>query len=52
MSDHFQTLKQHLHGNLFDFVLANSNYNGGLPEEWHSEPVRIDKIDRWTVRAS
>jgi uncharacterized cofD-like protein len=45
VSDHFGALKQHLHGNLFDFVLANTNYNGGLPEEWHSEPVRIDKID-------
>jgi hypothetical protein len=45
VSDHFSALKQHLHGNLFDFVLANTNYNGGLPQEWHSEPVRIDKID-------
>ena len=25
-------------------MLANSNYNGGLPEEWHSEPVRIDSM--------
>jgi uncharacterized cofD-like protein len=45
VSDHFSALKQHLHGNLFDFVLANSNYNGGLPESWHSEPVRIDKVN-------
>lgn len=44
VSDHFQTLRQHLKGNLFDFVLANSNYNGGLPEELHSEPVKIDRI--------
>jgi len=45
VSDHFTALKEHLHGNLFDFVLANSNYNGGLPEEWHSDPVRIDRIN-------
>jgi uncharacterized cofD-like protein len=45
VSDHFAALKGHLHGNLFDFVVANTNYNGGLPEEWHSEPVRIDKLN-------
>jgi uncharacterized cofD-like protein len=44
VSDHFRTLKDHLKGNLFDWVLANSNYNGGLPEEWHSSPVRIDRL--------
>ena len=44
VSDHFSALKQHLHGNLFDFVLANSNYNGHQLESLHSEPVRIDRI--------
>ena len=44
VSDHFATLKQHLHGSPFDFVLANSNTNAVLPEEWHSEPVRIDSM--------
>ena len=44
VSDHFQALRQHLKGNLFDFVLANSNYNGGLPEALHSAPVKIDRI--------
>ena len=29
----------------FDYVLANSNTEAVLPEEWHSEPVRIDRID-------
>lgn len=43
VSDHFNTLKEHLRGaNPFEFVLANSNTNAVLPEEWHSEPVQID----------
>jgi len=43
VSDHFNTLKEHLKGNApFDFVLANSNTDAVLPEEWHSEPVVID----------
>ncbi len=43
VSDHFNTLRAHLKGvNVFDFVLANSNTNARLPEEWHSEPVQID----------
>jgi len=43
VSDHFNTLKEHLKGNApFDFVLANSNTDAVLPVEWHSEPVVID----------
>ncbi len=43
VSDHYHALQQHLKGsNPFDFVLANSNTEAVLPEEWHSEPVRID----------
>jgi uncharacterized cofD-like protein len=43
VSDHFNTLFNHLkRTNLFDFVLANSNVEAKLPEEWHSEPVQID----------
>jgi len=43
VSDHVNTLRNHLKGaELFDFVLANSNINARLPEEWHSEPVRVD----------
>jgi uncharacterized cofD-like protein len=43
VSDHFNTLRSHLKGvNVFDFVLANSNTDARLPEEWHSEPVQID----------
>jgi uncharacterized cofD-like protein len=45
VGDHHAALKAHLKANLFDFVLANSNYNGGLPEELHSDPVRIDRIN-------
>jgi uncharacterized cofD-like protein len=43
VSDHYLTLKEHLRsGNLFEYVLANSNTDAVLPEEWHSEPVRVD----------
>jgi uncharacterized cofD-like protein len=43
VSDHFNTMKEHLKGSSpFDFVLANSNTDAVLPEEWHSEPVKID----------
>jgi uncharacterized cofD-like protein len=44
VSDHFNVLVNHLHGaHLFDFVLANSNTDAVLPEEWHSEPVLVDR---------
>lgn len=44
VSDHFNTLREHLKGtNPFDFVLANSNTNAVLPQEWHSEPVQVDR---------
>jgi uncharacterized cofD-like protein len=43
VSDHFNTLRSHIRGaNAFDYVLANSNVNARLPEEWHSEPVLVD----------
>jgi uncharacterized cofD-like protein len=45
VSDHYEALRQHLKGTTpFDFVLANSNTEATLPEEWHSEPVRIDSM--------
>ncbi len=45
VSDHYHTLKEHLKGvSPFDFVLANSNTDATLPEEWQSEPVRIDQM--------
>ena len=45
VSDHYRTLKEHLKGvSPFDFVLANSNTEATLPEEWHSEPVRVDQM--------
>jgi hypothetical protein len=28
---------------LFDYVLANDNVQGPLPEAWHSQPVSIDR---------
>ncbi|MGE0059984.1 MAG: uridine diphosphate-N-acetylglucosamine-binding protein YvcK [Dehalococcoidia bacterium] len=43
VSDHFQTLVQHVGPGLFDYVLANDNVAGPLPDAWHSQPVAIDK---------
>jgi uncharacterized cofD-like protein len=44
VSDHYQALYQHVHDRLFHYVIANSNIAGDrLPDEWHSEPVRIDR---------
>ncbi len=46
VSDHYDALREHLKGTSpFDFVLANSNTEAVLPEEWHSEPVRVDRIE-------
>jgi uncharacterized cofD-like protein len=42
VSDHFATLVQHVGPGLFDYILANDNVAGPLPEAWHSEPVRLD----------
>jgi uncharacterized cofD-like protein len=42
VGDHFQTLVQHVGPGLFDYILANDNVAGPLPEAWHSEPVRVD----------
>jgi uncharacterized cofD-like protein len=43
VSDHFETLVQHVGPGLFDYVLANDNVAGPLPEAWHSQPVSIDR---------
>jgi uncharacterized cofD-like protein len=42
VSDHFETLTKHVGPGLFDYILANDNVGGPLPEAWHSEPVRVD----------
>jgi uncharacterized cofD-like protein len=41
VADHFQVLENHMGRGLFRYVLANSNIEDGLPDEWHSEPVRV-----------
>jgi uncharacterized cofD-like protein len=43
VSDHFDTLEKHIGPGLFDYVLANDNVSGTLPESWNSSPVMIDK---------
>ena len=43
VSDHFDTLEKHIGPGLFDYVLANDNVLGPLPESWNSKPVPIDK---------
>ena len=42
VSDHFETLVNHIGDGLFDYVLANDNVGGPLPEAWHSQPVTVD----------
>jgi uncharacterized cofD-like protein len=42
VSDHFQTLINHIGPGLFDYVLANDNVVDALPEQWESQPVRAD----------
>jgi uncharacterized cofD-like protein len=42
VSDHFETLVRHVGPNLFDYVLANDNVAGPLPEAWQSKPVVVD----------
>jgi uncharacterized cofD-like protein len=42
VSDHFEKLVQHVGPSLFDYILANDNVEGPLPEAWHSDPVEVD----------
>src|SRR3970282_771714 len=42
VSDHFETLIKHIGPGLFDYVLANDNVAGPLPEAWESQPVVPD----------
>jgi uncharacterized cofD-like protein len=44
VSDHFETLIKHVGPGLFDYVLANDNVEGPLPEAWQSIPVKVDKL--------
>lgn len=44
VSDHFETLVRHIGPGLFDYILANDNVKGPLPEEWHSTPVVVDRM--------
>jgi uncharacterized cofD-like protein len=43
VSDHFETLIKHVGPGLFDYVLANDNVHGPLPDAWQSEPVKVDR---------
>ena len=45
VGDHYQALYKHVHASLFHYVVANTNIAAqGLPEAWHSEPVRLDRV--------
>ncbi len=44
VSDHYEAMQEHVRAPLFHYVVANNNIaRDGLPEAWHSEPVRIDR---------
>jgi len=43
VSDHCRVIDDHVHHQLFQYVVANSNIaKDALPEAWHAEPVRMD----------
>ncbi|MDI6857656.1 MAG: YvcK family protein [Dehalococcoidia bacterium] len=42
VGDHYRILERHIGGDLFHYVLANSNVKGRLPEGAHSQPVVSD----------
>ena len=42
VGDHCDTLVTHVGPGLFDYILANDNVGGPLPEAWHSTPVQVD----------
>ncbi len=55
VSDHYRALHEHIQTGLFHHVVANDNIaRDGLPEAWHSEPVRIDceRVNGATVSAA
>ena len=43
VSDHFDTLVKHVGPGMFDYVLANDNVAGPLPDAWQSTPVSVDR---------
>lgn len=44
VSDHFETLVRHIGPGLFDYIVANDNVDGSLPDSWRSMPVSVDKL--------
>jgi uncharacterized cofD-like protein len=44
VSHHFEALVNHIGSGLFDYVLANDNVQGPLPDSWLSTPVTIDSF--------
>jgi len=43
VTDHINALERHVGRGAFHYVIANSNVSSDLPEDWHSEPVRIGR---------
>jgi uncharacterized cofD-like protein len=41
VQDHIDALEQHVGRDTIHYVIANSNLSSTLPEDWHSEPVRL-----------
>ena len=41
VADHIKTLNRHVSPSLFDYVLANNNFNVQMPSEWHASPVLL-----------
>jgi uncharacterized cofD-like protein len=43
LGDHFEALERHTQPGIVDVVLANNDFGARVPEDWHSEAVRL----RW-----
>jgi uncharacterized cofD-like protein len=46
VTDHIEALESHVGRGIFHYVIANSNLSHDLPEDWHSEPVRLTNGER------
>ncbi len=43
VSDHYQVLHDHVKAHLFHYVVANNRLAEAFPEQWQSEPVKVDQ---------
>ena len=44
VADHIRTLTRHVSPGIFDYVLANNNFNVQIPSEWQASPVQLTGV--------